>query len=367
MGGGGKRESTLKKKTPWSTREPPYNQVHRFTHRVVRGSLLICGRPDGRLSALTTLEQSVCLSVNQASSIQNYGVTCESITVGHNASKLPLTADAVVLKGKRPRFLCEQLLAESGVKVDEGVSSGALLGEYANLKARAKSQQSQTDAHRLPYTVEEKFEAFVRQPTMKAATRRQLSATYNSKSSSKSNSGAGAGDARNLRGSKSKEGDEVGSNAAAGGVGMCVDEFMLAYRQHGSMRDRLDDEGLAKLFADAISSSLDVVSSSEDGRLTFDEFTKIAEMSEVDVLRTLNRTTRNVGGLVNVEPSREKFFGERLRRESADLDGFDLVVTQNMSMQLYERRIASLQRFVVRRRGHTYSWELLLVFVNLNL
>ena len=99
-----------------------------------RGSLLICGRPDGRLSALTTLEQSVCLSVNQASSIQNYGVTCESVTVGHNASKLPLTADAVVLKGKRPRYLCEQLLTESGVAVDDGVSSGALLGEYANLK-----------------------------------------------------------------------------------------------------------------------------------------------------------------------------------------------------------------------------------------
>ena len=34
----------------------------------------------------------MCLSVNQASSIQNYGVTCESITVGHNPSKLPLTA-----------------------------------------------------------------------------------------------------------------------------------------------------------------------------------------------------------------------------------------------------------------------------------
>ena len=70
---------------------PAYHLVHRFTHRVVRGSLLICGRPDGRLSALTTLEQSVCLSVNQASSIQNFGVTCESITVGHNAAKLPLT------------------------------------------------------------------------------------------------------------------------------------------------------------------------------------------------------------------------------------------------------------------------------------
>jgi hypothetical protein len=54
--------------------------------------------------------------------------------VGHNASKLPLTAGAIFLKGKRPRYLCEQLLVEAGVDVDGGVSSGALLGEFANLK-----------------------------------------------------------------------------------------------------------------------------------------------------------------------------------------------------------------------------------------
>ena len=55
--------------------------VHRHTHRVVRGSLLLCGRPDGRLSALTSMETSVCLSINQASSIQSIGGTCESVTI----------------------------------------------------------------------------------------------------------------------------------------------------------------------------------------------------------------------------------------------------------------------------------------------
>jgi hypothetical protein len=34
---------------------------------------------------------STCLSVNQASSIQSLGGTCESITIGHNKSKLPLS------------------------------------------------------------------------------------------------------------------------------------------------------------------------------------------------------------------------------------------------------------------------------------
>ena len=61
---------------------PADHFVHRHTHRVVRGSLVICGRPDGRLSALSTAEAAVCLSVNQASSIQSLGSTCESITIG---------------------------------------------------------------------------------------------------------------------------------------------------------------------------------------------------------------------------------------------------------------------------------------------
>jgi len=56
---------------------PSDHLVHRHTHRVVRGSLLVCGRPDGRLAALTTLEASTCLAVNQASSIQSIGGTCE--------------------------------------------------------------------------------------------------------------------------------------------------------------------------------------------------------------------------------------------------------------------------------------------------
>ena len=56
-----------------------------MNRRVVRGTLLICGRPDGRLSALSSMEKAVCLAVNQASSIQSLGSTCESVTDGHNS------------------------------------------------------------------------------------------------------------------------------------------------------------------------------------------------------------------------------------------------------------------------------------------
>ena len=90
-----------------SSGNPADHLVHRHTHRVVRGALLAVGRPDGRLSALGTAENSVCLSVNQASSIQNMGITCESITLGHNPHKLPLAAACIELPDERQQFLCE--------------------------------------------------------------------------------------------------------------------------------------------------------------------------------------------------------------------------------------------------------------------
>ena len=99
---------------------PSDHLVHRVTHRVVRGTLLIAGRPDGRLSALTTKESAVCLSVTQASSIQSWGGTCESITVGHNPSELPLTKKGIFLGRKRPLFLCERMLIEADNRDDEG-------------------------------------------------------------------------------------------------------------------------------------------------------------------------------------------------------------------------------------------------------
>jgi hypothetical protein len=93
----------------FASANPADHLVHRHTHRVVRGSLLAVGRPDGRANALTTAEAACSLAVNQASSIQNLGVTCESITIGHSPFKLPLSADHLELPTARPPFMCEVL------------------------------------------------------------------------------------------------------------------------------------------------------------------------------------------------------------------------------------------------------------------
>jgi hypothetical protein len=70
---------------------PTDHLVHRHTHRIFRGTLLLTGRPDGRLSALTSAEATICLLINQASSIQSIGGTCESIAIGHNPADMSLT------------------------------------------------------------------------------------------------------------------------------------------------------------------------------------------------------------------------------------------------------------------------------------
>jgi len=63
--------------------------VHRFTHRVVRGVLLAVGRPDGRLCCLAKSEASTLLAVKQAAFIRNPeyeldGSGPDIITIGHN-------------------------------------------------------------------------------------------------------------------------------------------------------------------------------------------------------------------------------------------------------------------------------------------
>ena len=98
----------------FTSANPMDHLVHRHTHRVVRGSLLAVGRPDGRVNALTTAEAACALSVSQASSIQNLGVTCESMTVGHSLFALPLSSGHIALPTERPKFMCEVLRGLEG-------------------------------------------------------------------------------------------------------------------------------------------------------------------------------------------------------------------------------------------------------------
>lgn len=114
-----------------------------------------------------------------------------------------------------------------------------------------------------------------------------------------------------------------------------LDEFIQAYKQ---LKPDITESQLVTMFAEA---DLD-----DSGTLDFDEFNQLVSMDQADVLGKLGMQNRDDRGLIQVEPSTEEFFGEELRQAAAGSEGFLISQTQHLSMELYESRIASLQRFV---------------------
>ena len=283
---------------------PADHLVHRMTHRVVRGTLLACGRPDGRLVALTSAEQSVCLSVNQASSIQSLGETCESLTIGHNPYKLPLTAHHVCLKTSRPGYLCEYLL---GGKAEEKKGSArsvpsvsALMGSFANLALSGEEK-----------------DLWTRVSAKKAE--------------------------EEIKGQKCNGVDDVVMQLATDEDGLVA--FAEFKRGFGMTKQRdLQKHELKNIFMRFAASG--------HMALTRTECKTIYTMDPVSLMSFARRSTANSSAELrldafNIPESVEKNFGVHLLDHSASpAESFKLTETQRLSMLLYEGRIASLQRAV---------------------
>mmetsp|Transcript_19464 Transcript_19464/g.42317 ORF Transcript_19464/g.42317 Transcript_19464/m.42317 type:complete len:184 (-) Transcript_19464:341-892(-) len=77
------------------------------------------------------------------------------------------------------------------------------------------------------------------------------------------------------------------------------------------------------------------------------QFIKMTKLPQVDVLGKLSVANRDARGLVQVMPSTEKYFGEELKNSAPKGVGvFTMAQSQRLSMELYESRMASMQRFV---------------------
>ena len=287
---------------------PADHLVHRMTHRVVRGGLLACGRPDGRLMALTSAEASVCLSVNQASSILSIGATLESLTIGHNPAPLGLAPHNIFLPGCRKQFLCENVLVRTaGKKMLEGAGAGTLLGAYSNMRRMHSHAGSRKDR---------------------------------SEGAASSKSGA------------FKRG---GSSGAASPTRSDFKHVQL----HADVMS-MDESVRSAGFAD---SSVHSLFSAETEALADAEKEGGEELDEhvIEVMRMMNehdqplrrqRTKRDLKKLLGSTHDRKKikmdeaYYGEHLENELKDTALSRLCDEQVLAMRLYETRIASLQRCV---------------------
>ena len=63
--------------------------VHRFTHRVYRGTLIAVGRTDGRVFSQSKGESWILMAMQQCKAIMHLGSGPEIISVGHNPYNNP--------------------------------------------------------------------------------------------------------------------------------------------------------------------------------------------------------------------------------------------------------------------------------------
>jgi hypothetical protein len=332
---------------------PADHLVHRHTHRVVRGSLLVCGRPDGRLPALTSLEASTCLSVNQASSIQSLGGTCESITIGHNKSKLPLSKRAIYLKSHRPLFLSEKILDNIDAESDLVRQRKEKLKEE---KSPKRLSITSVATYLIESTRERKTGHFLE---LSLSRSRQAKTTR----SSASLLGAYVNLERDARGKKINRAQSSNTQQAER-VSTIIDK-MVKERQGIENTRRvfneidIDGDGVvslsefisayqkidANISRDHLQQLFEEADIDDNGTLSFDEFLKVSQMP--NLLAELSIQNRDSRGLVQVQASKERYFGEELRKHAPPgVNSFAMSQSQHFSMELYESRIASLQRFV---------------------
>ncbi len=86
------------------------------------------------------------------------------------------------------------------------------------------------------------------------------------------------------------------------------------------------------------------------GYILFDDFYTLMSMNKIDMQRVLEPCIRDSRGLIHIQASQERFFGERLVESKSEngpkIISLGAMRNQHLSQELYESRIASMQRFV---------------------
>lgn len=84
--------------------------------------------------------------------------------------------------------------------------------------------------------------------------------------------------------------------------------------------------------------------------MDFHDFLRVCDMTALDDVVKLPPSHRDMNGNIQLKASGERYFGKALRKLNAGRNGnsmdFMVARSQEFAMELYESRIASLQRFV---------------------
>jgi hypothetical protein len=139
-------------------------------------------------------------------------------------------------------------------------------------------------------------------------------------------------------------------NLSGGNGVLCCKEFVVALRR---CDPEFPLEVAERLFWDADEDMND--------ELGFDNFVTLVKIPEAQLLTLLKTRNRCKRGLLVVEPNKEPYFGFNLGNQHSSLfrnfgaeaprsptapSNFSIIKSQHLVMELYESRVASVQRFV---------------------
>jgi hypothetical protein len=120
---------------------------------------------------------------------------------------------------------------------------------------------------------------------------------------------------------------------------ICLDGFI---KGANIVKPGLSEEEAVAMFGRADESG--------SGNLDYNEFLHLLRTSDLNRDVKLPPSNKDERGIIQIDANKEKYFGETLRKYNAgkskkDLD-FMVARSQHFSQELYETRIASLQRYV---------------------
>jgi hypothetical protein len=279
----------------------------------------------------------------------------------HNPFKLPLTAKGIFLKRKRPLFFCERRLLESDA-AEDGVQGGH--SDQVGVKQNLMWQ--------LGCLVGGKFRQGNEFITDLSLSRNRDS-SVRPRIHRRRSASALLGSFRNFEDRAESEIEITQDDSADTAKELSVDVVVQGAIEERKWSDRprklfeafaLDDDGFlgeeefihgsprlqAGLTDDELRTLFKIADIDDSGTLDYKEFLKMLRSSDWGAGIKLPASHRDDRGLIQIEPSREKYFGQLLRRHNAGKSGktldFTVARSQDQAMQLYETRIASMQRFV---------------------